>query len=77
MIVFRFVVLLTTVILILPVVAWRFFNVDVRPTLADKARLLQRSNRLKKKGESGIPRPFSGKNNLHNFRDVLKRIPEY
>ncbi|XP_023324671.1 phospholipid-transporting ATPase ID [Eurytemora carolleeae] len=65
---FWFVVLLTTVILILPVVAWRFFNVDVRPTLADKARLVQRSNRLKKKGESGIPRPFSGRRSRRSVR---------
>ena len=34
----------------------------MRPTLTDKARLIQRSSRLRSKGDSGLPRPFSGTN---------------
>lgn len=33
---------LTVVILIVPVIAWRFFFVDVFPTLSDRVRLKQR-----------------------------------
>ena len=53
--------LLTTVVLLLPVVAWRFYKVDVHPTLTDRAKLVQRSARVRQKGESGLPRPFSGR----------------
>jgi len=65
---FWFVVLLTTVVLILPVVAWRFYKVDMRPTLTDKARLIQRSSRLRSKGDSGLPRPFSGRRSRRSVR---------
>jgi len=65
---FWFVVLLTTVILILPVVAWRFFKVDVSPTLTDKARLVQRCSRTRQKGDSGLPRPFSGRRSRRSVR---------
>ena len=57
---FWFTVLLTTVVLLVPVVAWRFYMVDVQPTLTDKARLVQRSARVRQRGEVGAPRPFSG-----------------
>jgi hypothetical protein len=65
---FWFVVLLTTVVLILPVVAWRFYKVDVIPTLTDRARLLQRNSRPKEKGDSGLPRPFSGRRSRRSVR---------
>jgi hypothetical protein len=38
-------------------------QVDVIPTLTDKARLVQRNTRTKEKGDSGLPRPFSGMGN--------------
>ena len=34
---------------------------DVHPTLTDKAKLVQRNARIRNKGESGLPRPFSGR----------------
>ncbi len=55
---FWFTCLLTTVVLLLPVVAWRFYRSDVHPTLADKVRLLQRHSKIKPKEEF---RPFSGR----------------
>ena len=55
---FWFTILLTTVVLLLPVVAWRFYRSDVHPTLADKVRLLQRHAKIKPKEEF---RPFSGR----------------
>jgi len=65
---FWFVVLLTTVVCILPVVAYRFYKIDVTPTLTDRARLLQRSDRKLKKSESGLPRPFSGRRSRRSVR---------
>jgi len=65
---FWFVVLLTTVVLILPVVAWRFFKVDVQPTLTDKARQVQRNSRIRHKGEFGVHRPFSGRRSRRSVR---------
>ena len=56
---FWFTCFLATVILLLPVVAWRFYRADVSPTLTDRARLRQRTDRkAKPKPEF---RPFSGR----------------
>lgn len=41
---FYFTSLLTIVILMLPVMAWRFYWVDVAPTLSDKVRFKQRND---------------------------------
>ena len=40
---------------------WGWVQVNVMPTLTDKARLVQRNTRTKERGDSGLPRPFSGK----------------
>jgi len=64
---FWFTVLLTTVVLMLPVIAWRFYKVDVHPTLTDKAKLVQRSSRVRQKVE-GLPRPFSGRRSRRSVR---------
>ena len=65
---FWFTSLLTTVVLLLPVVAWRFYKVDVHPTLTDKAKLVQRSARTRHKGDTGLPRPFSGRRSRRSVR---------
>ena len=65
---FWFTSLLATVVLLLPVVAWRFYKVDVQPTLTDKARLVQRAAKSKQKGQSGLPRPFSGRRSRRSVR---------
>jgi len=65
---FWFTTMLTTVVLLLPVVAWRFYKVDVHPTLTDKAKLVQRNDRIRNKGESGLPRPFSGRRSRRSVR---------
>jgi hypothetical protein len=62
---FWFTSLLTTVVLLLPVVAWRFYRSDVHPTLADKVRLLQRHAKIKPKEEF---RPFSGRRSRRSVR---------
>ena len=55
---FWFTTLLTTVVLLLPVVAWRFYRSDVRPQLVDVVRVKQRRDKIKPKDER---RPFSGR----------------
>ena len=55
---FWFTSLLTTVVLLLPVVAWRFYRSDVHPTLADRVRLLQQHSQIKPREEF---RPFTGR----------------
>lgn len=62
---FWFTCLLTTVVLLLPVVAWRFYRSDVHPTLSDKVRLLQRHAKIKPKAEF---RPFSGRRSRRSVR---------
>merc|ERR1712045_249635 len=62
---FWFTCLLTTVVLLLPVVAWRFYRSDVHPTLTDKVRLLQRHAKIKPKAEF---RPFSGRRSRRSTR---------
>lgn len=62
---FWFTSLLTTVVLLLPVVAWRFYRSDVLPTLADRVRLLQRHSQIKPREEF---RPFSGRRSRRSTR---------
>ena len=57
---FWFTCILTTVVLILPVVAWRFYRSDVHPTLTDKARLRQRKEKRFAKAKPEF-RPFTGR----------------
>jgi phospholipid-translocating ATPase len=65
---FWFTTLLTTIVLMLPVIGWRFYKVDVNPTLTDKARLVQRNAKSRQKGEAGLPRPFSGRRSRRSVR---------
>lgn len=49
---FWFTLLLTVVIILIPVVAERFYYVDTRPTLTDKVRLQQKIGKIRK--QAGI-----------------------
>jgi len=40
--IFWFTVLLTSAILLLPIVAYRFIKLDLTPTMADKVRIVQK-----------------------------------
>ena len=62
---FWFTCLLSTVVLLLPIIAWRFYRADVHPTLTDKVRMLQRSSKIKPKEEF---RPFSGRRSRRSLR---------
>eukprot|EP00095_Tigriopus_kingsejongensis_P008981 maker-scaffold570_size134912-snap-gene-0.9 protein:Tk08981 transcript:maker-scaffold570_size134912-snap-gene-0.9-mRNA-1 annotation:"phospholipid-transporting atpase id" len=63
---FWFTCLLTTVVLLLPVVAWRFYRQDVHPTLTDRVRLVQRNQKREKPRPEF--RPFSGRRSRRSVR---------
>nr|CAD7397985.1 unnamed protein product [Timema cristinae] len=44
---FWFTTVITVIVLMIPVLAWRFYFVDVRPTLSDRVRLKQRLAQLR------------------------------
>jgi hypothetical protein len=44
---FWFTTVITVIILMIPVLAWRFYFVDVCPTLSDRVRLKQRVAQLR------------------------------
>jgi hypothetical protein len=44
---FWFTTVITVIILVIPVLAWRFYFIDVRPTLSDRVRLKQRLAQLR------------------------------
>ncbi|XP_064618888.1 phospholipid-transporting ATPase ID-like isoform X5 [Lineus longissimus] len=57
---FWFTMLLTVVILLAPIIAWRFYNVDTTPTLSDRVRLRQRISKSKSKAtDLTLRRSFS------------------
>jgi len=56
---FWFTVLLCSVILLLPVVAERFYRVDLRPSLADRVRLRQRVVKLRARAGERVVRRAS------------------
>ena len=57
---FWFTCIITTTVLLLPVVAWRFYRSDIHPTLTDKARVKQRKEKRFSKPKQEF-RPFSGR----------------
>ncbi|XP_071513897.1 phospholipid-transporting ATPase ID isoform X3 [Panulirus ornatus] len=68
--VFYFTSLLTLVILMLPVMAWRFYWVDVAPTLSDKVRFKQRhdAKMASKRTEHDMMRTPSARRSRRSIR---------
>lgn len=59
---FWFTTVITVIILMIPVLAWRFYFVDVCPTLSDRVRLKQRLAQLRYvRSLLFFPAPRSGK----------------
>ena len=52
--VFWFTVLLTSAILLLPIIAYRFIRLDMSPTMADKVRIVQKYGIKAQKSKSTI-----------------------
>ncbi|XP_059479505.1 probable phospholipid-transporting ATPase IM isoform X2 [Neocloeon triangulifer] len=65
---FWFTTLLTVTILIVPVLAWRFYFVDVKPTLSDRVRLKQRLESLRSRQSQDILRTPSARRTRRSIR---------
>ncbi|XP_046399812.1 probable phospholipid-transporting ATPase IM isoform X3 [Ischnura elegans] len=65
---FWFTTLLTVIILMLPVLAWRFYFVDVRPTLSDRVRLKQRLASLRSRQSQDVLRTPSTRKTRRSIR---------
>ncbi|XP_066966189.1 probable phospholipid-transporting ATPase IM isoform X5 [Macrobrachium rosenbergii] len=67
---FYFTTLLTIVVLMLPVMAWRFYWVDVRPNLSDKVRFKQRhdAKMASKRSEHDMLRTPSARRSRRSVR---------
>lgn len=53
---FWFTAVISCIILVIPVLSWRFFFIDVRPTLSDRVRLKQRLAQLRSRQSQDILR---------------------
>ncbi|XP_076059333.1 ATPase phospholipid transporting 8B isoform X2 [Oratosquilla oratoria] len=67
---FYFTTMLTMVVLMLPVMAWRFYWIDVQPTLSDKARFKQRreAKMASKRSEHDMMRTPSARRSRRSIR---------
>jgi phospholipid-translocating ATPase len=52
--IFWFTVLLTTSILLLPMIAYRFIKLDLKPSLSDMVRIKQKYGKIKPKSKSAF-----------------------
>ncbi|XP_065215158.1 phospholipid-transporting ATPase ID isoform X2 [Planococcus citri] len=66
--VFYLTLVLVVIILIVPVLGWRFYFVDMRPTLSDRVRLKQRLERLRKRESQDIMRTPSARHKRRSIR---------
>ncbi|XP_075210941.1 ATPase phospholipid transporting 8B [Lycorma delicatula] len=60
--------LLTTVVLIIPVMAWRFYFTDVFPTLSDRVRLKQRLQSMRSRHSQDVMRTPSARRTRRSIR---------
>lgn len=65
---FWFTTVLTVVILLVPVIAWRFFFVDVFPTLSDRVRLKQRLASIRSRQSHDMLRTPSARKTRRSIR---------
>ncbi|XP_046608666.1 probable phospholipid-transporting ATPase IM isoform X4 [Neodiprion virginianus] len=65
---FWFTTVITCIILVIPVLSWRFFFIDVRPTLSDKVRLKQRLAQLRSRQSQDIMRTPSTRRTRRSLR---------
>ena len=66
---FWFTLLLTLAILLMPVVAIRFEECSIRPTLSDRVRLKQRLSRIRAAAKAQLPSTFPG----HRRKSSIRR----
>ncbi|GJQ74496.1 hypothetical protein Trydic_g21365 [Trypoxylus dichotomus] len=65
---FWFTTLLTVIISIMPVLAWRFYFIDVAPTLTDKVRLKQRLMQMRSRQSQDVLRTPSARKARRSIR---------
>lgn len=65
---FWFTTILTCIILVIPVIGWRFFFIDVRPSLSDRVRLKQRLATLLSRQSQDILRTPSTRRTRRSLR---------
>ncbi|XP_069679898.1 phospholipid-transporting ATPase ID isoform X1 [Periplaneta americana] len=65
---FWFTTVITVIILMLPVLAWRFYFVDVCPTLSDRVRLKQRLAQLRSRQSQDVLRTPSARRTRRSIR---------
>ncbi|XP_018405938.1 PREDICTED: phospholipid-transporting ATPase ID isoform X5 [Cyphomyrmex costatus] len=65
---FWFTTVISCIILVIPVLSWRFFFMDVRPTLSDRVRLKQRLAQLRSRQSQDILRTPSTKRTRRSLR---------
>ncbi|XP_043278568.1 probable phospholipid-transporting ATPase IM isoform X9 [Venturia canescens] len=65
---FWFTTVITCIILVIPVLSWRFFFIDVRPTLSDRVRLKQRLAQLRSRQSQDILRTPSTRRTRRSLR---------
>ncbi|KAK9754365.1 Phospholipid-translocating P-type ATPase C-terminal [Popillia japonica] len=65
---FWFTTLLTVIISIMPVLAWRFYFIDVAPTLTDKVRLKQRLLQMRSRQSQDVLRTPSARKARRSIR---------
>ncbi|XP_017889668.1 phospholipid-transporting ATPase ID isoform X6 [Ceratina calcarata] len=65
---FWFTAVISCIILVIPVLSWRFFFIDVRPTLSDRVRLKQRLAKLRSRQSQDILRTPSTRRTRRSLR---------
>jgi len=65
---FWFTTLLTVIVLMVPVLAWRFYFVDVHPTLSDLVRMKQREDKRQRRQLDGFQRTPSARRRGRSVR---------
>lgn len=65
---FWFTTVISCIILVIPVLSWRFFFIDVRPTLSERVRLKQRLAQMRSRHSQDILRTPSTRRTRRSLR---------
>ena len=65
---FWFTAVISVIMLVIPVLSWRFFFIDVRPTLSDRVRLKQRLVQMRTRQSQDIARTPSTRRTRRSLR---------
>lgn len=65
---FWFTTVISCIILVIPVLSWRFFFIDIRPTLSERVRLKQRLAQMRSRQSQDILRTPSTRRTRRSLR---------